>query len=292
MNFKMENFRIGVNENGFHFQDSDTGVMFTLRRADHGRLHIAICSETADKNVCKSLGDTILRCMSKHGLEQGTAFGNIALEKCYISENQDLFVLKDFAADGISLRHKKTNKTIILKRIEKGVPVIGFDLESNYGYEEAVNDVFKLCSDNIRQIKAGTYHGKTYIQRDEDKKSIRQELLKCLIEGVKNSALSKSPTEPEYKVSSDRIIIKMDEMSKIKMKKVLDCWVVDESENPYPVRGLVYSIEAVKRFPEQLNNVCYRYKFENKIFEVSITPQNAKKVLKEAVKRKIIDLTV
>ena len=68
--------------------------------------------------------------------------------------------------------------------------------------------------------------------------------------------------------------------------------MVDESENPHPVRGLVYSIEAVKRFPNQLKNVCYRYKFENRIFEVSITPQNAKKVLKEAVKRKIIDLTV
>ena len=283
MSFKMENFRIGVNENGFHFQDTETGVMFTLRRADHGRLHIAICSETADKNVCKSLGDTILRCMAKRGLAQGTVFGNIALEKCYISKNQDLFVLKDLAADGISILHKKTNKTIILKRIEKGVPVIGFDLESNYGYEEAVKDIFKLCSDSIRQIKAGTYHGKTYIQREDDIKTIRPQLLKCLVEGVKDMALSKSPTEPEYETSEKRIIIKMDEFSKLKMKNLGNSWMVDESENPHPVRGLVYSIEAVKRFPNQLKNVCYRYKFENRIFEVSITPQNAKKVLKEAV---------
>lgn len=291
MNFKMENFRIGVNENGFHFQDSETGVIFTLRRADYGRLHIAICSETADKNVCKSLSDTILGWMEKYSLAQGTIFLNIALEKCYISKNQD-FVLKDFSGDGIGIQHKKTNKTIGLMKIEKGVPVIGFDLESNYGYEEAVRDVFKLCSDSIQQIKAGTYHGKTFIKREDDIKSIRQKLLKCLVEGVKSKALSKSSTEPEYEVSSDRIIIKMDKRSKIKMKKIVDCWLVDESANPFPIRGLVYSIEAVKRFPKQLNNVCYRYKFENRIFDVPITPQNAKKVLKEAVKRRIIDLTV
>ena len=291
MNFKMENFRIGMNENGFHFQDSETGVIFTLRRADYGRLHIAICSETADKNVCESLSDTILGWMRKYGLAQGTIFLNIALEKCYISKNQD-FVLKDFSGDGICIQHKKTNKTIGLMKIEKGVPVIGFDLESNYGYEEAVRDVFKLCSDSIQQIKAGTYHGKTFIKREDDIKTIRQELLRCLVEGVRSSALSKSSTEPEYEISLDRIIVKMDDFSKIKMKKIVNIWMVDERENTYPVRGLVYAIESVKRYPQQLNNVCYRYNFENKTFEVNITPENVKKVLKEVVKRRIIDLTV
>lgn len=254
MRFKMEDFRIGVNENGFHFQDSKTGEMFTLRKTEQGRL-------------------------------------NIAPEKCYISENQDLFVLKDFAGDGIYILHKLTNKTLVLIDVVDGVPVIGFDLSSYYGYEEAVKDFFELCSDSIQQIKDGTYHGKTFIQRTDDVKQIKTELLKCLVEGVRNISLSKSSAEPEYEVSSDRIIIKIDESSQIKMKGLGNSWLVDETESSVPVQGLVYTIEAMKHFPE-LARVYYQYSFEDKRFEVCITPKNLNKILKEAVKRKIINLTV
>lgn len=290
MSFKMENFKMGVNENGIHFQDSETGVLFTLIKADYDRLNLAICSASADKDVCDSLKVMILRNLSKQGLEK-CDFEDIPQEKCYISENQDIFVLKDFAGDGISILHKQTNKAIGLIEVIDGVPVIGFDLESNYGYEEAVKDFFELCCNNIQEIKAGTYHGKTQIKREDAFKDIKQKLLKCLVEGVKNTCLSKSSTETEYEVTEKRIIVKMDEISQIKMKNMGNSWIVDERETTYPIRGLVYTIEAMRRFP-QINRVTYRYTFENSPYDVNITPKNINKVLKEAVKRKIIDLTV
>lgn len=294
MNFRMEKFRIGVNENGFHFQDSDTGVIFTLISVDDERVRIAICSESADKNVCNSLKNTILDLMNECGFDDNECtFEEIEQDKCYISENKDLFILEDFSDAGICVRHKETNKIIIFNKIENEVPLILFDLlSSSYGYEEAVKDVFNLCSYNIQQIKVWIYYRETTISRYDDIKTIRPQLLKCIVDAVKDMALSKASTEPEYEVLENRIIIKMDEFSKLKMKKSGNSWLVDESQNPFPVRGLVYSIEAVKKFPQLLNNVCYIYKFENKTFEITITPENVRNILKKVIKRRGIDLTV
>lgn len=253
-NFKMENVKIGVNENGFHLRDINSGLIFSLPKAYCGRMATGV-------------------------------------EECYFPENQDLFVYEGYSEIGICIKHIKTNKLIYLMDFIDGVPVIGFDEASHYDYEEAVKDFFELCSDAIQKIQAGTYHGKTLIQRKDDVKHIRQELLRCLVEGVRAASLAKAEMEPVYEVSANRIVVKMDESSKIKIKLMGNNWFVDVREEEFPVRGLVYTIEAVKKF-EQLNSVYYEYSFEGKQYEVCITPQNVSKVLKEAVKRKRIDLTV
>ena len=266
MKFQIEKFKIGVNENGFHFQDPETGVMLTLRKADYGRLDMAICSASANEDVCNSLESMITESLKKYNLRVGE-FKDIAPEKIYISEDQTLFVLEDFAEDGIGIRHKQSNKLIGLVEVSNNIPVLALDSTSPYEYELAVKDFFELCSDNIQRIKVGTYHGWTFIERKELINQIKRDLLKCLVDGVRKSSLAKSATEPEYEeVSENRIILKMDEFSKMKMKRQGESWYIDESENAYPVRGLVYAIEAVKVLP-QLNRVNYRYTFKGYIYE-------------------------
>ena len=291
MKFQIENFKIGVNENRFHFQDPETGVIFTLKKADYDRLDMAICSASANEDVCNSLKSMITEILEKYNLRIGE-FEDIAPEKTYISEDQTLFVFEDFAGDGIGIRHKQSNKLIGLVEVSDDIPLLLFDPIHPYGYESALEDFFELCSDNIKLVKAGTYHGKTIVSRTNTIIQIKQDLLKCLVEGVRKSCLAKSVTEPEYEeVSENRIILKIDEFSKMKMKRQGDSWYIDESETAYPVRGLVYAIETVKVFP-QLNRVNYRYTFEGHIYDVCITKKNVNKILKEAIKRRIIDLTV
>ena len=102
MKFQIENFKIGVNENGFHFQDPETGVIFTLKKADYDRLDMAICSASANEDVCNSLKSMITEILEKYNLRIGE-FEDIAPEKTYISEDQTLFVFEDFAGDGLWL---------------------------------------------------------------------------------------------------------------------------------------------------------------------------------------------
>lgn len=287
MSFKMKNFKIGVNENGFHFQDSETGVIFTLKKSDPIRSEIAICSKSADKQVRDSLKTAITDYNSKT-----VKFSNISPEKTYISKNQDLFVLEEVTDGEISIRHKKTNKNIYLIEVVKEVPMIEFGFEGDYyGYQDAVKDFFELCSDKIQTVRAGTYHGKTEIQRTDSTQDIKQKLFKCLVEGVQFCALSRLSTGLEYEVSEERIVIKIDENSYIKMKNFGNGWVVDQRDANHPVLGLVYTVEVMKRLP-QIKKVTYKYTFEKIPYDVTITPKEKNKVLKEAVKRRLIDLTV
>lgn len=282
----MKNFKIGVNENGFHFQDSETGLTFTLKKVELERFEMAICSESADQDAREALKNAITECCFGQW-----EFGDISLEETYIAKNQDLFILQDIIDGRICILHKQTNKSIGLIEVTEGVPVIQFGLESNYGYDTAVKDFFELCSDKVQTIKAGTYHGKTVIQRKDTIKDIKQELLRGLVEGVKNTCLSKLSRELEYIVTDTRIIIKISDYSQIKIKNFGNGWIADQRESSYPILGLVYTIEAMKKFP-QINMVTYRYVFEKRTYDVNITPKNINKVLKEAVKRRIIDLTV
>lgn len=291
MYFEIEKFKMGINENGFHFQDPETGVMFSLVKVEEERLYIAICSESANTDQCENLKNDIIQCRKKYGLEDECVFGDIELEECYIS-NSNCFELKDIVAEGIRIYNRNTEKTIEFVNIEKGKPVIVFGLETDYGYEETTKEIFEICENDIQIIKAGTYREKVEIERSDDLQTIRQKLLKGLVEGVRKIALLKSATEPEYEIQENRVTIKIDRFSKVKIKDLGSIWMVDETENIYPIRSLIYTIEAVKKFPDVLKNVCFKYKFENKIFEITITPESTRKVLKKAIKKQIIDLTV
>ena len=272
MNFIMENFKMGVNKNGFHFRDSESGVIFTLLEERHNWLDIAICRESASEEVCAELESKVKQEHSSLGLFVKEKYKDILLDKCYLNEEQDLFAFEFFGGDGIGIRHLKTGKIPGLLRITDGVPEVAISFgDDYYGYEEVIKDFFTICFSEIKEIAVIVNYHRARISRKDSIRRIKEKLVNLLSKEIEEQVLSESDVE-EIKVTSEESIIKTNKLSQT-FKHRENGWYVDAMAEEYPVRGLICAIDAVKKFPE-IDKCVYSYKFNGRSRRVYITKEN------------------
>lgn len=284
-------FQIGVNEYGLHFREPKTGAFITLKGATGTYLHIAISS-------CKDNKEE--KCI-REWLEKNAEgvrikyVDKLPLEKCYISRQRGLFEWVGMYADGIGLKHVKTDKEIGINNVIDGVPEVLFALKNQTGCHQAVKDFFELCSSKISHIHAGTHYRQICIPRTASLRNIKRNLLYALSNGIKESCFKKTlktVDDISYDSDTERVTIVINDFKVIVAKKVAeDRWSINANEESYPILGLVFAIEAVKKFP-QVENLCYRYKFDGHQEKVYITQNNKDQILTKTIREGRISLTV
>lgn len=281
--FKIENLKMGVNENGFHFQDSETGVIFTLVKAEHERLDIAVCMDSAKKQDCERIKEKLSKLTSKVGVKT-TRFLEISKVSTYISDSEK-FTFENFAGDSIGIKHE-TNKCLALVEVVDGIPVVQFFLINYYGCEEAVKDFFELCSPNITEIQTGPGYNNVIIKKSYSLKTIKTKIQQAFVEGIENYAKHWRAGVICEEVSSDEIMILTNYNQKIELFKESEgkytCYF-NEKDEPLEAEMLVCLIEAVKRFPQIEKLKCGK---------ICITQKNVDTVLKYAISKAYINLTI
>lgn len=281
-------FQIGVNEYGLHFREPVTGVIITLKKATGTCLRMAISS-------CKDNKEE--KCI-REWLEKNAEgvhikyVDKLPLEKCYISRQQGLFEWVGMYADGIGLKHIKTGKEIGISNVIAGIPEVVFALKNQTGCHQAVKDFFELCSSKISHIYAGTQYRQIYIPRTSGLRNIKRNLLYALSNGIKESCFKKAlESNISYDKDTQKVTIVINAWKILANKVEEERWSINANEETKPILGLVFAIEAVKKFP-QVDNLCYRYKFDGHQEKVYITQNNKETILTKTIREGRISLTV
>lgn len=285
----LQNFKIGVNENGIHFRDEETGVMFTLIKAENGRFRIAVCLKSGDKKSQRMLRSILREKLKGIKAEVPKTFPEITPEKCYIS-NSNKFQVGEFVVDGICLLHRSDNKKIgVIEIVNQKIPKVLFDLRNPYGCEEAVKDFFELCSPKIKEIYAGTFRKVVAIKNNYSVNSIRKRLRIALEEGVLEQFEKETADTIEVKETvSKNIRVFTDGIARMELERFYySYYLYDSTESANQIEDLLIISKVLNSLPH-VSNVYFRYYSNNRQAGFCITKANNGKILKSALEKEVL----
>lgn len=287
--FGLKNFRMGVNEDGMHFQDSQTGVIFSVMEMTQGEHKIAICSKSARKKVREELMEYL-----QEQYKGCLKFEDIPIEKVYIAPSLN-FELYNFAYDSIGIKHKETGTLLgFSKVISANVAEVGFCFDHVYGHDgKLCRDFFELCSSEIKGMNTGRYYADVFISKTWSEKTIQEKIYDSLEASIKNNLSYKNMY---FYKEGNTITVKKDQdiILKLQIYDVTDeeTWILNLKYSKKPVIKLFYCLMAMKRYP-QIKNLIFRFEDKNSNPKrIVINRRNRTTILRDFVQIQNIDLEI
>ncbi len=290
--FGLKNFRMGVNENGMHFQDSQTGVIFSVMEMTQGEHKIAICSKSARKKVRDELME-YLQEQYKGCLE----FDDIPIEKVYIAPSLD-FELYNFAYDSIGIKHKETGVLLAFCKVASSVAEVHFCFDHVYGHDGRLcKDFFDLCSPKIRAMETGRPNASVFISRTWSEKTIQDMVYGHLEKGIKKYFPYKDMSlykDVHFYKEKNNITIKigMDTAIRLHIYDVTDdeTWITSLCSKTGLVIKFLYCLMAMQRYP-QIKNIIFKFEDnDSNLRRIVIKRKERTKILREFVRIPNINL--
>lgn len=164
INFKIENFRYGINEWGIHFQDKMTGAIFSIIQtpdeSGNGKLKIAICSQSIKQKNKKAFENFLTYDLGISSDLRISGFKDIVLEQCYIAPNTSF---KPYIYSGeIAFKHNY-GEIIRIRKLCFGMPEFYSKekLSENKFFNKIIQDLFQACS---KEIKSFLWNDPSFVQ--------------------------------------------------------------------------------------------------------------------------------
>ena len=290
--FDLKKFRMGVNENGMHFQDSQTGVIFSVMEMTQEEHKIAICSKSARKKVRDELMG-FLQEQYKGALK----FEDIPIEKVYIAPSLD-FELYNFAYDSIGITHKETGALLAFCKVASSVAEVHFCFDHVYGHDGRLcRDFLDLCSNKIKGMNTGRYYDTVFISRTLTEETIQDMVYGQLEKSIKKFFPYKDMSfykNVHFYKEGNTITVKkeIDTVIKLKVYDVTDeeTWITSLCSKTGLVIKFLYCLMAMQRYP-QIKNIIFKFEDnDSNLRRIVIKRKECTKILREFVRIPNINL--
>lgn len=291
--FELKNFRIGVNENGMHCQDSVTGVIFSVIEMTQETHKIAICSKSAREKVRDELMEFL-----QEQYKGCLIVEDISIEKVYIAPSLD-FELYNFAMDSVGIKHKETGTLLgFSKVISANVAEVGFCFDHVYGHDgKLCRDFFELCSSEIKGMNTGRYYATVFISRTLTEETIQDMVYGQLEKSIKKffpyKDMSLYKNVHFYKEGNTITVKKeIDTVIKLKVYDVTDeeTWITSLCSKTGLVIKFLYCLMAMQRYP-QIKNIIFKFEDnDSNLRRIVIKRKECAKILREFVRIPNINL--
>ena len=292
--FHFENFRIGVNKYGFHFQDSQTGVIFTFFKAKYPRtFKIAICEKSAKERIRKELEKFLVTTCPRIN-----KISNIPIENCYISPSLK-FELKNIAADSIGIIHKGTEKPLGLINSTGNSPEVRFFFgEPDKDYDIVLKDFFDICSKEVDLVTAGRSYFQIETFRSWTLNQIHEVLYENITKKKEEKILSQDiailvekETKP-LKKTLIKVVCDLKCEMKISVEKKLGrISYIGDSLSNCPANIIVYIKQVFKEYP-YIKQVCFAYTSGRERKLLVVTPSEIDSEFKRFVELESADSSI
>lgn len=280
-------FEIGINSFGLHLRKPGGCVCLTLIDANrNGDLTVAMSGK--DMKAKERLLQSFRSLARPWGLSV-EQIEDISEENTFISSSSS-FVFDSIAADGISLMHIESFQTIGIEnnQFQDGIPEVLVGRELNC--DLAIKDFFSLCPAKIDSVRINFGYTHLLIKRRWGLKTISGKLLTGYVDNLKVAAFKKSSYQPQdISFDGDILTLKLNSFHTLLGKKYADLtsWRIYCGDEPFPLQGLIYAIEAVRRFPD-IGRLYYYYNYRNHWKKVIVTQKNLNSVLKKVISKRDI----
>lgn len=291
--FELKNFRIGVNENGMHCQDSVTGVIFSVIEMTQETHKIAICSKSAREKVRDELMEFL-----QEQYKGCLIVEDISIEKVYIAPSLD-FELYNFAMDSVGIKHKETGTLLgFSKVISANVAEVGFCFDHVYGHDgKLCRDFFELCSSEIKGMNTGRYYATVFISRTLTEETIQDMVYGQLEKSIKKFFPYKDMSfykNVHFYKEGNTITVKkeIDTVIKLKVYDVTDeeTWITSLCSKTGLVIKFLYCLMAMQRYP-QIKNIIFKFEDnDSNLRRIVIKRKECAKILREFVRIPNINL--
>ncbi len=290
--FDLKKFRMGVNENGMHFQDSQTGVIFSVIEMTQEEHKIAICSKSAREKVREGLMEYL-----QEQYNGPLKFEDIPIEKVYIAPFLD-FELYNFAYDSIGIKHKETGALLAFCKVASNVAEVHFCYYHVYGHDGRLcKNFFDLCSPKIRAMETGRPNASVFISRTWSEKTIQDMVYGHLEKGIKKYFPYKDMSlykDVHFYKEKNNITIKkgMDTAIRLHIYDVTDdeTWITSLCSKTGLVIKFLYCLMAMQRYP-QIKNIIFKFEDNDaNLKRIVIKRKERTKILREFVRIPNINL--